>query len=334
MMDVNNTTSTSDTAKFLDEVNHMLWQILPPVFLIFGTFGNVMVVVVMRGMRASQSTACLSVYFTALAVSDQFLLTIAVVWFGVEAVFSWPSSFFKFDLLCTVPYFVFYLCSWMSAWFLVAMTYQRVTSVVTPHRVGVLCTVRRGKIIVAAILVITIGINFHILFTFAYQHDYKVCSYQQKYVDFIYVFTWLDLFCASLIPFVLLIGGNSVLVWQVIQSISFSRKMRRTANDETTSGSRVYPMTMTLILTSAVFLILTLPVCIFHTYRRTLDLDIVDDDFRAILDFAETICLFLWNGASSSNFYLYFLSGSKFREETKRYLCRDNKHSQRKMAAS
>ncbi|KAL8606317.1 hypothetical protein ACOMHN_024212 [Nucella lapillus] len=282
-MSMNNSTNASGRAEFLDNINLLLWQTVPSVLLIFGTFGNVMTVVVMRGLRASQSTACLSVYFTALAVSDQCLLLVGVVWYGVEAVFFWPPSFFKFDLLCTVPYFVFYTCSLTSAWFLVTMTYQRVTSVVVPHRVGVLCTVGRGKFTIAFIATIACGMNFHVLFTFAYQQDHTECSYQETYVDFIYMFTWLDLFWASVFPFVLLIVGNSVLVWQVIYSISISRNMQRTAKDKSTSGSnKVYPMTMTLILTSAVFLVLTLPICIFHTYRRTLDLDIVDDDFRGI----------------------------------------------------
>ncbi|KAL8606322.1 hypothetical protein ACOMHN_024217 [Nucella lapillus] len=104
-------------------------QGVPPVLIISGTFGNVMIVVVMRGMRGSQSTACLSVYFTALAVSDQCLLMTSVLWFWIDVVFSWPPSFFSYGLLCKLPKCVWYTCSVTSAWFLVAMTYQRVTRV-------------------------------------------------------------------------------------------------------------------------------------------------------------------------------------------------------------
>ncbi|KAL8606321.1 hypothetical protein ACOMHN_024216 [Nucella lapillus] len=140
------TEDISASAVLLNTIAGLLWSVIPPVLLIFGTFGNVMIVVVMRGLRASQSTACLSVYFTALAVSDQCLLMTATLWFWVDEVFSWPPSFYIYDLLCVVPKFVWYTCSVTSAWFLVAMTFQRVTSVVAPHRVGVLCTVGRAKI--------------------------------------------------------------------------------------------------------------------------------------------------------------------------------------------
>ncbi|KAL8601900.1 hypothetical protein ACOMHN_020635 [Nucella lapillus] len=61
-------------------VIYMLWQIVPPVLLVLGCFGNVMTIVVMRAMRSSESIACLSLYFTALAVSDLFLLISSVLW--------------------------------------------------------------------------------------------------------------------------------------------------------------------------------------------------------------------------------------------------------------
>ncbi|KAL8606319.1 hypothetical protein ACOMHN_024214 [Nucella lapillus] len=298
----------------------MLWVIVPPVLLIFGTFGNVMIVVVMRGLRASQSTACLSVYFTALAVSDQCTLVTSTLWLWIEGVFSWPPSFFVFDLLCTIPKFVWYVCPLMSAWFLVAMTYQRVTSVVAPHRVGVLCTVGRGKIVIAAIVIIACAINLHVLFTFAYRHEYKACLPGVNYADFIYLFTWLDLLWASAIPFLLLVGGNAVLIVHVIKSLALFQGMRGTRNPVPASRSnQIYPMTMTLILTSAAFLILTLPICIVHAYRRAIPTEITDEDVLAELNLAKAVGLFLWASACASNFYLYLLSGSKFRQETKRY---------------
>ncbi|KAL8597529.1 hypothetical protein ACOMHN_033400 [Nucella lapillus] len=319
----NATLKAFNTTYFYVHVNIRLWQTVPPALLIFGTFGNVMIVVVMRGLRASQSTACLSVYFTALAVSDQFFLLTAVLWFWIYMVFTWPPSFFRYDLLCTIPWFVWYTCCLSSAWFLVVMTYQRVTSVVTPHRVGVLCTVGRAKIIIAVIAVIACVLNHHFLYTFSYWPFYIECRSREKYQDFIDLFTWVDLWLSSLIPFFLLGIGNAVLIWHVIKSVQFSRQMRGSLNQQATSGrsnKTTSPMTTTLILISAAFLLFTLPTCIFDAYLRMVDLEDANREFLSKLYLMETITLFLWFGNSACNFYLYLLSGSKFRQETKRCL--------------
>ncbi|KAL8589077.1 hypothetical protein ACOMHN_055090 [Nucella lapillus] len=110
-----------------------------------------MTILVMRRLRASESTACLSVYFTALAVSDLCLLTISMI-------FNWPERSFGIPVkeihhvTCITSFFVLFVTSMTSAWFLMAMTGQRMISVILPHRVGVLCTVRRAKIITAVLV--------------------------------------------------------------------------------------------------------------------------------------------------------------------------------------
>ncbi|XP_025104590.1 uncharacterized protein LOC112570386 [Pomacea canaliculata] len=52
----------------------VMWQFIPPVIIVLGTFGNVMTIVIMRRMSEGQSSHTMSLYFTALAVSDLVLL--------------------------------------------------------------------------------------------------------------------------------------------------------------------------------------------------------------------------------------------------------------------
>ncbi|XP_076435125.1 FMRFamide receptor-like [Babylonia areolata] len=313
----NSTLSASDTSSFLGDIDTILWYIIPPILLILGTFGNVMTVVVMRGMRSSQSTACLSVYFTALALSDQCLLMTSLTFFWVHMGFSWPPSFFRYDLLCIAPKFLWCTSGVTSAWFLVSMTYQRVISVIAPHRVKILCTVRRGKIIVAVIVILAVALNLHFMFSWSYWPEHGDCQYRESYMIYLEIFEWLDLIWASMIPFLFLAAGNSVLVWQVVKAKQFSQKLRGNVEQQATSGTdKVHSMSMTLILTSVAFLVLTLPVCIFDVLLEMIS----GDDFSALIKLMETFVIFLWISASAYNFYLYLLSGSKFRQETKRCL--------------
>ncbi|XP_076435172.1 FMRFamide receptor-like [Babylonia areolata] len=315
------TNDVSSLATILTAVRTLIWYIVPPALLVFGTFGNVMTVVVMRGMRSSQSTACLSVYFTALAVSDQCQLTTSVLFLWVNKTFSWPPYFFRYDLLCSLPKFVWNASGITSAWFLVAMTYQRVLSVIVPHRVGLLCTVGRGKIIVAAIIVIACALNVQFLFTYVYWPEYGQCQYHAKYVHILEAYEWQDLISFSMIPFLSLSVGNSILVWQVIRSKQLSKHMRGNTDQKTTSGTdKVHSMTVTLILTSAAFLVLTLPICTYGVCAQMNFINISDNEFGAVIKLVKTVANMLWITSCASNFYLYLLSGSKFREETKRYL--------------
>ncbi|KAL8592621.1 hypothetical protein ACOMHN_026551 [Nucella lapillus] len=176
---------------------HTLWLIIPPVLLAMGCFGNGMTIVVMRRMRASESTACLSVYFTALAVSDLFVLCTTVIWYWPEMAFDTPVSYFH-DLSCTIPYFVSGTSSMTSSWVLMAMTSQRLTSVVVPLRVGVLCTVSRGKIITGSILIFACVTKMHVFFNnhvVVVDEEYKVCASIDE--DVAYVHRMVDLFLVS-----------------------------------------------------------------------------------------------------------------------------------------
>ncbi|KAL8621553.1 hypothetical protein ACOMHN_026225 [Nucella lapillus] len=320
--------TASATARFYDDLTAMLWYTVPPALLLLGTFGNVMTVVVMRGMAASKSTACLYFYFTALAVSDQCTLATSLTFYWVDMGFSWPPSFFRFDILCSVPKFLWNVSGVFSAWVLVAMTYQRVTSVVAPIRVGVLCTVKRGKVIVGVIVMAACAVHGQFLLTWAYWPDHRKCQYREEYMRFAELFEWLDLVFASMLPFLLLVAGNSVLIGQVIQARQLSSKLRGSVEQPVPSGrDRVNSMTRTLIVTSAVFLVLTLPVCIFDVCVQMTYHNISDEEVSAMIKLIRTIVTILWFSASASNFYLYVLSGNKFREETGRYLCCHNRQS-------
>ena len=117
-----------------------LLKICPPIILLFGKFGNVMIIVIHSRQGAVMSA--LSVYFIALAVSDLTLLYVNVF-------ISWVYYFFKINLgilhgvVCKLYIWITYVAGILSAWILVAMTVQRAICVIWPHRANVLCPARK-----------------------------------------------------------------------------------------------------------------------------------------------------------------------------------------------
>ncbi|KAL8558449.1 hypothetical protein ACOMHN_058808 [Nucella lapillus] len=304
----------------------MLWLIVPPVLLVVGCFGNVMTIVVMRRLRASESTACLSVYFTALAVSDLCLLSVPVC-------FYWPELALDIDvrtvhdLTCAVPIFIAFVSSMTSAWLLVVMTCQRMMSVIVPHRVGVMCTVRRAKILTAVLVLSACAPCVYILVYYrvnTVDGKYSICqNVDHKNADIFYLYF---LIVSSIIPFSFLVVANAVLIRGVIQSVRMARALLSGGgvNQNASRSAKGSSMTVTLILTSAAFFVLAIPIDGIDIYLQEIDFyggGIDDGNLRAELTLVETIATLLVTSNSAVNFYLYVLSGRRFRQETKRCLC-------------
>ncbi|KAL8589075.1 hypothetical protein ACOMHN_055088 [Nucella lapillus] len=143
--------------------------------------------------------------------------------------------------------------------------------------------------------------------------------------DVAYLFFLLNLICSSVIPFLFLAITNTVLIRGVRQSVRMSRAMSgRDINQTTSRSAKVSSMTTTLILTSFSFLVLTVPVCVSDMYLEETGYyegTVGDVELNAKLALFETIVLLMWTSNCSINFYLYILSGRKFRQESKKYLC-------------
>lgn len=301
----------------------LLWKVVPPVLLVCGTFGNVMTIVVMRGMEVRQSAACMPVYFTALAVSDILLSTIGLPRFWLIYVFG-----FDFRLLsesaCKIHMFLVYVFSRTSAWFLVAMTSQRVASVAWPLKVCLQGTRKKALLTVVVIVCLSLLSNSALLFSssIVVHDETKQCLYAGIHGMFNYmeVFQWFDLAMSSVIPFCILSASNILLLWKVTRSVRAARNMTEPGH-VSSRAKKASSLSVTLVTTSAAFLLLTLPVVAYSAYWYSLTVyDFQDTQFAATFTLGYTVSVLLWYCNCSVNFYLYCLSGTKLRNEAKHKL--------------
>ena len=80
-----------------------------------------------------------------------------------------------------------------------------------------------------------------------------------------FIWTWIDALIFSLLPFAILISSNSVLIWKVSDSV---RKARATVAsgqcDQLSSRTKkASSLTVTLIVVSVVFVLLTGPMSLY-----------------------------------------------------------------------
>nr|KAG5696505.1 hypothetical protein BaRGS_021041 [Batillaria attramentaria] len=123
------------------EGTEILQKYCPPVLLVLGGFGNVATIFVLRRINWGQSTQ--HVFLTALAVVDLLLL-----YTGLLDEWLWEA--FGADVrgvhvaFCKIHEWLLYALGDASAWLLTAVTAQRTMSVVWPHRITSLCTMKRS----------------------------------------------------------------------------------------------------------------------------------------------------------------------------------------------
>ena len=162
---------TDDEAPFqvLFNVLPFFWQTVPFFIFLFGSFGNIMTIVICRHAGVMSS---MSVYFITLACSDLMSLT-------TNDVNQWVYYTFDIDVttlhpvLCKMIGWLMYVSGVLSAWVLVAMTAQRAVCVLWPHRADILCSARNSKAITFSMTLFIAVLNCHLL----YGLDFAVISH-------------------------------------------------------------------------------------------------------------------------------------------------------------
>ena len=283
--------------------------------LLFGTFGNVMTVIILRRLRSGWSA--MNVYLTALALSDT-----ATLYTGALPI--WTLKVLDYDIrashvvICKLFIWVMNTAAALSAWLLVALTAQRAASVVWPHRVNVICTRHKSVVTIVVITTMCSLLYSHTLYGFDLVESGNgtswMCSFGSTDYQTFFVSIWViaDLFIYSVFPCVFLIASNVVLGWKVTVAMKEAR-VKFSAGSECQKDrrqKRASSVTVTIIIVSVAFVVITIPAQVYNTFfygYASSDFDYFLYDFF----FVYALSNFGWN------FYLYCLTGSKFREEFK-----------------
>ena len=311
----------------LSRAAHIMSLIVLPTILLCGTFGNVMIIIIMNRLRNTVSS--MSVYFTALAVSDLLFIYTVVMRMFITTNFSY-DYFTISTAACKIGIFLLYITGVTSPWILVTMTMQRAASVLWPHRVSVLCTRRKSIFTVMGMVLFIACIHSHLLYGSDLVHyrngTLSFClPSTTKYKQFIdNVWSWVDLLFFSSLPFLFLIISNGLLVKKLAASV-------REANLKLSAGQcgqakrrekKASSVTLTLVIVSITFIILCLPFSLYVLLTGfVLDKIPGKNVFsRSLKELVYAIINWLWCWNSAVNFYLYCLTGSKFRTESLRVL--------------
>ena len=151
----------------------------------------------------------------------------------------------------------------------------------------------------------------------------SVCVVVKEYEEFFFsVWSWVDLLMFSVLPWLCLVISNSILLWTLNVSIRQAQHSLGSAHTDGLSGRKkqASSMTVTLVVVSMAFIVLNLPMSIvqvlgfYHQMAGSLDYFYQSD----VIAHCFAIATALWQTNSAVNFYIYCLTGLKFRRELKK----------------
>ena len=283
-----------------NEYAMVIWKYVPPIIIAVGTLGHILTIIAVNG--PNRRATSFSVYLTTLALVDTAVLY-------KEALNLWLQFSLGIFLknegqwMCKFNYFLGFLFTHMSSWIVMSLTIERTFCMFFPHKLGQLPGPRVGLIVVSSVFCFLCGLDAHVL----YGRELVVTSQGNKcgfvdnnYKSFFYTY-WnkIHFIVYFALPVTVIILGNSALVVKVYQS---ARSVTSTTSNMLQKRRRQVFLITLLISIAFVVLVSPLPLLFF----------IAPVDPRQL---SATIFLNMLYLNHAINFFLYVLSGSRFRKD-------------------
>ena len=269
-------------------------------------------------IKSNIKESSIGVYLSTLSVFDSIYLI-------MTALFHVPSYGFDLNLVegnkifCKAYYIIIFVCSLSSAWIIMVMTCERCFIVTNPYSL-MSNKILRKRAVVITLIIFVISNIMYIHITVTYDSipvprvinlsngeilEYRnVCIYASEYQYFgSKIFSWMHLAVYSALPTVIILTCNVVIIAFVIKA----KKNKRIQKSKSGKPDASNKMTTMLLVNSIFFLITTLPITIYYYWFINSSEDYNKLPWTILLD------INLLN--YSCNFFIYLLSGKKFRDE-------------------
>ena len=289
-----------------------------PVIIVVGTVGNVLSIIVFcqKGLRVKSTSA----FLIGLAVVDTLVLFTGLLRWWISELLSIDIRIFSL-VGCKTHIFLTYAAIHCSAWILVAVTIERFISVFLPMKSRQICTRHRAIVSMVAIIVFLTALNAHFFWSYTLNtsaQNVTYCEFDIRYEGFAYMtWPWIDAFVASYIPFAVMLVCNVAIISKLINATLMRKSSMNVGRNVSNKMGTLTAMLLTLNL---IFLLTTSPIAIFLAFQEHFEVDTPIS--KARFELAWYVVLILQHSNSALNFFLYCLSGARFRKEFVALLCR------------
>ena len=286
-----------------------------------GVIGNTLSFLVM--MKPSNRKLSTCIYMASISINDNLMMFTAMYThvsndIKIHQLANFECKFFAFLVLMGLQ---------STTYQVLAMTTDKFIAIKWPHKAATYSTPRRAKIALLCVYIFVILYNIPHFFLTEIQSG--ICRVYIKPGLFSTIHSWLSFVVNFIIPFSLLFFMNLVIIQQVKRSHQkFGNKSNSTEgpSENNPAQQRVRAqknvenqLTRMLVLVTSLFLILLLPTYVRFIYTTVVVIDTPEKRATDALLFH--ISNKFYNTNSGINFFLYCISGKKFRSDLKELLC-------------
>ena len=296
-----------------------------PILTPIGILGNIHSFLVMIKPNNRKVSTC--IYMAALSINDNILMLIAFDTWLVTSL----QLYERHPIECKTKVFVALMSLQNSTFQVLAMTIDKYIAIKWPHKAATYSTPKRAKNIVMAIWVFVIIYNIpHTFLTGVIERSciaYSIVGIITK------IYSWLTFVINAIIPFTLLIYMNYVIVKTVRgsgkmfvnedkptleEACQDANKQLETRRQKTMKSAESQ-LTKMLLLVTTLFLILLFPTYARYIYQSFVKRNTPYQYVSSKLFYEISLALYGTN--SGITFFLYCISGRKFRNDVKKIIC-------------
>ena len=296
---------------FRFQLDQFLWKYMTIVVTLLSIFGNTIVVLVL--MRKKNRLFSTSIFITNLAISD--IMVSLSAFEGFLLIHKYIRETYS-DFDCKFRTFIPKAAQYVSVWMLVFISVERAMSVKLPLKVKSIFTVRFARNLVIIVWGLSIAkASINVMIT---KLQDNVSGSPACFLDILnfpalyYVDLILYSSLAVIIPYPIVLICTIITISSLLQN-----KLRKSKSNK----AQVKSITVTLVIVNVVYLLSVAPAVIYEIYslawirfNKFLQWTIVDFYNYVVLLNIFSFVSFLHHAV---NFLIYFLSGSRFRAETK-----------------
>ena len=192
---------------------------------------------------------------------------------------------------------------------ILAMTFDRFYGIIRPHKASLFNTVKRAKITCICIILLGILYNIpHIFFTLDVENS---CVPYGKAIEFTYgqLYYWLSFVVNYSFPFVALLVMNSFIIHTIRNRKNLVAG--QTGQQQKSSETQIF---IILLLVTFSFLLLTTPAYMLFLFNMIIDFN-QSPRYQSGFQLFYSISEKTWYTNNAINFFLYIMSGTKFRKD-------------------
>ena len=326
--------ATENLSVFMDEVETLMtykvasffkqywFTLLVPI----GLIGNTLSFLVMTKPNNRRVSTC--IYMAAISVNDNLMMCLALDTWLLNTVNRYDRNLWG----CKSKAYLISFCIQTSTYLVLAMTSEKYVAIKWPHKAAAFSTPTRAIVISLGLIVCALCYNIPHLFSSNLIKNlcvgYALGGTKTK------VYSWISFLVNFIIPFSMLIHMN----YAIIKAVRNSGKMfgTNTAIDgrKKTQGmdtrqrkmkNAENQLTTMLLLVTVLFLVLLFPAYIRFIYSTFVGRETPSKFATSVLMFEITHKLY--NTNNGINFFLYCMSGKRFRNDLKEKICCNGKLS-------